>query len=398
MGQNPSGDIIAGENIMFLCDEASGKYLDDVMSALAGNRAGGAKLVLFGNPIRATGEFADAFGAKADFYETRRISSEESPNVKAGKVVIPGLATRDWVEEQIAEYGGRDSPFFKMRVLGQHVTAAEGAIFPAIMLEGAVAAWKALRDPQTGMHFVPPSGPIVISIDPAGESGDYDESTFCVRCGNDVLELYARRGLSADAHVVEALALMDRYKSVQPIGLMRIVIDAAGDVGARVRGSFIAHRTAHPESHDAFAITYVQSGNRAERDPTRYQTVRDEMAAVLSDWLRRGGAIPDHAKLKVELSLFAWIPHVTNRAKATPKEGRGGLREQLGGRSCDFADALMLSTWAPVDHSEELEARLRGASVEMSRVYDAPLSGYSRDSVLDPYESAFGNPRGRSRR
>lgn len=336
---------IAGENILLLADEASGQYLDDIMGALAGNRAGGAKIVLFGNPIRSTGEFADAFGAKADFYETRRISSEESPNVKAGKVVIPGLATRDWVEEQIAEYGGRDSPFFLMRVLGRHVTTAEGAIFPPVALEAAVAAWKALRDPQTGMHFVRPSGSLVISIDPAGETGDHDESAFCVRCEYDVLELYTRRGLSADAHVVEALALIDRHRHVQPDGPVRVVIDAAGDVGARARGAFIAYRNAHPDSREAFVVTYVQSGNRAERDPTRYQTVRDEMAAVLADWLRQGGAIPDHAKLKVELSLFAWIRHVTNRAKATPKEGRGGIREQLGGRSCDLADALMLSTW-----------------------------------------------------
>ena len=92
---------------------------------MAGNSAGGAHRILFGNPLRNIGEFASAFGTKADFYAaTRRISSEESPNVKAGRIVIPGLATRDWIEEQLAEYG-LDSPFYKMRVLGQHIALVQ---------------------------------------------------------------------------------------------------------------------------------------------------------------------------------------------------------------------------------------------------------------------------------
>jgi phage terminase large subunit len=387
---------IAGENVVILGDEASGEYLDKIMGALAGNRAGGARFALFGNPIRSTGEFAEAFGAKSDFYETRRISSEESPNVTAGKVVIPGLATAAWVEEQIAEYGGRESPFFLMRVLGRHVTAAEGAIFPAVVLEAAVGAWKALRDPESGTHFDPPSGPLVIALDPAGESGDYDESSFCVRCDYDVLELYTRRGLSADAHVAEVLGLLERHRRARPSVRARVMLDAAGDVGARVRGAFIAYRAAHPEAFDAFAISYVQSGNRAERDPGRYQTVRDEMAAVLADWFRHGGGIPDDPKLKIELSRFAWIRHVTDRAKATPKEGRGGLREQLGGRSCDRADAVMLSTWAPVDRSAEMDEQLRTRPASVERVYDA-LPGFAAGGALDIYESDFTDPRRRGR-
>jgi hypothetical protein len=337
---------IAGESIIILGDEASGEYLDRITGALAGNRAGGAKFVLFGNPIRSTGEFADAFGAKADFYETRRISSEESPNVKAGRIVIPGLATRDWVEEQLAEYGGRSSPFFKMRVLGQHVRSEEGSIFPPVVLEAAVEAWKALRDPESRTHFRAPEGPLVVSVDPAGESGTGDHSAFCIRCETDVLELFTRRGLSPDEHVSEVLSAIGRHKRGHDHEIVRVVLDAAGDIGARVRGSFLAYRSAHPEAADRFAVIYVQSGNRAERDPVRYQTVRDEMAAVLADWFRHGGAIPDDPRLKIELSRFQWIRHVTNRAKATPKEGSGGIREQLG-RSPDLADALMLATWAP---------------------------------------------------
>lgn len=337
---------IAGENILILADEASGDYFDKIYGAMAGNRAGGAKMVLFGNPIRSSGEFAAAFETKADFYVTRKISSEETPNVKKGRVVIPGLATRDWIEEQVSEWGGRDSPFFKMRVLGQFVSIAEGQIFQPGLLEEATTRWKELRDPDTGAHYTAPSGPLVISVDPAGESGSGDDSVFMARRGNDVLELYARRGLSPDAHVAEASGLVDRYR--HPGETATIALDAEGDVGARVRGAFIANeevcaRRDGPQSL-AFRVKYIRSGKRAERDPERYNMVRDEMCAACVDWLQRGGAIPDDTKLKIELSRYAWLRHVSDRAKATSKDGPGGLREQLG-RSPGRADALMLSTW-----------------------------------------------------
>ena len=341
---------IAGENIIILADEASGDYFDKILGAMAGNRAGGAKMVLFGNPIRSVGEFADAFEKKSEFYVTRKISSEETPNVKLGKMVIPGLATRDWVEEQAAEWGGRDSPFFKMRVAGQFVSVAEGQIFQPGLLEEATKRWKDLRDPETGQHYAPPSGQLVVAVDPAGESGDRDDSVFLARRGNDVLELYTRRGLSPDAHVAEVLGLIDRYRHGTEI--VPVMHDAAGDIGAKVRGAFITHVQSHPNSPNIFWVRHVQSGQRAQRDPERYQMVRDEMCAACADWLQRGGAIPDDAKLKLELSRFAWLRHVTDRAKATSKDGPGGLREQLGW-SPGRADVLMLSTWVRADGSPD---------------------------------------------
>ena len=336
---------IAGENILILADEASGEYFTKITGAMAGNRAGGAKLVAFGNPLGADGEFFDAFDRKRDFYVTRRISSEDSPNVKAGKIVIPGLATRDWVEEQLAEYGGRDSPFFKMRVLGQHVTVSDGQIYPPTLLELAVERWKVLRDIDSGSHLAAPAGSLVVSIDPAGDSGEGDSSVFMCRRGMDVLELYERIGLTPDAHVRGGIGLVDRYR--HPAETATIVVDAAGDVGARVRGAFLAEQERRHSLGQlgAWELKLVQGGFRAERDENRYMTVRDEMCAALLDWLQSGGAIPDHAKLKYELSKFAWLKHVSGKAKATPKDGPGGLREKLG-RSPGFADVLMLSTWA----------------------------------------------------
>jgi phage terminase large subunit len=333
---------IAGKSLWIFADESSGRYLDKLVGAMAGNRAGGAHMALFGNPIRSTGAFAEAFGAKADFYETRRYSSEETPNVKAGRIVIPGLATRDWIEEQAAEYGGRSSPFYRMRVLGQHVTAADGAIFPADLIEDRAAAWRALRNPETGDHFASPDGPLVISVDPA-EAPDGDEAGFMVRRGNDILEMYGRKGLSPDAHVAEVIGLLGRYRF--PVENVPVMIDAAGDVGARVKAAFVVFQASNADSWKQFRTVFVQSGQKAQRDPDNYLQVRDEMAAACLSWLQDGGCIPDDPKLKTELSRYGWLRNVANKNKCTPKDGPGGLREQLG-RSPTYADLLMLSTWA----------------------------------------------------
>lgn len=384
---------IAGENILIIADEASGDYLDKIMGAMTGNRAGGARFLLLGNPIRAEGEFFEAFNLKKDFYVTRRISSEETPNVKEDRVVIPGLATRGWVAEQEAIYG-RDSPFFKMRILGEHVFASEGQIFPYAMLEESSQRWKALRHPDTGNHLATPSGPLVISCDPA-ESAMGDDAVFMVRRGHDVLELYPRRGINADGHVLEVMGIANRYR--HPGEMVTFVLDAEGDVGARVKGAFIAYIEArrHDRVNEWLAMRYIRTSKKAERDPDRYLMVRDELAAACRDWFEGGGCIPDDAKLKIELSRFAWLPHVSGRAKCTSKDGPGGLRSQLG-RSPGRADVLMLSTWVRPDVPLPIERAPSPATTPQQALaqLQQPQPG-NRAAAWDPYAALrqFYNPR-----
>src|SRR5204862_354817 len=106
---------ISGRNLLYILDEASG-IPDEIYEAIEGNRAGGARVVLLGNPTKTTGEFFDAFHAKARFYKTITVSSEQTPNVVTGRDEIPGLATRAWIEEKREEWRP-DSALYKVRVL-----------------------------------------------------------------------------------------------------------------------------------------------------------------------------------------------------------------------------------------------------------------------------------------
>jgi phage terminase large subunit len=105
---------VSGKNLFYIVDEASGVG-DPIYEAIEGNRAGGARVLLIGNPTRTEGEHFEAFHSKSKFYKTIRISSEETPNVVEGREVIPGLCERAWVEEKREEWGV-ESALYKIRV------------------------------------------------------------------------------------------------------------------------------------------------------------------------------------------------------------------------------------------------------------------------------------------
>jgi hypothetical protein len=114
---------ISGSNLLYLVDEASG-VPDLIFEAIEGNRAGGAKLVLMGNGTKNSGEFFEAFTSKQAHYKTIRVSSETTPNVMRGEVVIPGLATSEWIAEKRLEWG-EESALYRVRVRGEHATNEE---------------------------------------------------------------------------------------------------------------------------------------------------------------------------------------------------------------------------------------------------------------------------------
>jgi hypothetical protein len=114
---------------------------------------------MFSNGTKNEGEFFEAFTSKQNYYHTIRVSSEETPNVVSGEVLIPGLATREWVEEKKIEWG-EDSALYKIRVKGEHAIHEEGRIFSVHLIGQAEARWA----------ITPDAGRLFVGLDPAGES------------------------------------------------------------------------------------------------------------------------------------------------------------------------------------------------------------------------------------
>jgi len=318
---------ISGQNLFYILDEASG-IPDAIFEAIEGNRAGGARVLMTSNPTRTDGAFFDAFHDKARFYKTVSVSSEESPNVIAGREIIPGLALREWVEEKREEWG-EDSPLFKVRVKGEFCLGEDGKIMSLHAITESEARWVETRG----------EGRLQLGLDPAGETGSGDETACVWRRGKKVLGLVALRGLSPEAHVVHVAGLISthRVRGERPL----VVCDKNG-LGAK-----ICRLLRERGEEDGFDVVGVSSSDKAIREPKRYWHMRDELHANAAQWIRDGGALLEDAKLAKELHAPSWIQMVNGPSKVTPKIDI----KKLLGRSPDRGDAFLLSVWEPTSYA-----------------------------------------------
>lgn len=345
---------ISGRNLLYIVDEASGVG-DDIFEAIEGNRAGGARIVMFSNGTRNEGEFYEAFTSKSAYYHTMRVSSEETPNAISGEVLIPGLATREWIEEKKVEWG-EDSPLYRVRIKGEHAVHEEGRIFSVHAIGQAEARWS----------ITPPAGRLHVGLDPAGESGLGDESMFAPRRGLKLLGLKGNRGLNAEGHLSHLLKLLTELRLPREVPV--VVLDREGPIGTKLFRLLGDHLERYPHT---FELVGVRASDRASRTPTVYDRMRDELAANLEAWFRDGGAIVEDTRLAAELHCLEWKTAPNGRIKLLGKD----QIKKLIGRSPDRYDALALSCWEP------LSLREHQAS---GHIADDP---FEQEHIIDPYSA-----------
>lgn len=307
---------ISGSELLFIIDEASG-IEESIFEAIEGNRAGGARAVLLGNPTQTSGEFYAAFHEKRQFYHTVHISSEETPNVKAGKMLIPGLATADWVAEKLVEWG-RDSPLFDVRVAGNFPCQGPDTIIGLALVESAAERWKNTEG----------EGRLEIGVDVA-RFGD-DESVVQPVRGLKALEPTMIQ--SMDTVFVAGKVLEIAHKLRKPNEVPRIKVDGIG-IGAGVVDML-------RQSKDV-EVAEVNVSESAYNDD--YANLRSELWFGARDWLKSGGAIPPNAE-KLKGELVAPKYGFTPRGKIVV-EPKDQIKKRLK-RSPDCADALCLAVHA----------------------------------------------------
>lgn len=324
---------VSGANLLYIIDEASG-VPDLLFEAIEGNRAGGAKIILFSNPTQTTGEFFRAFSkAKAKFYHCIAISSEETPNCITGENVIPGLATRKWVEEKKLEWGVT-SALYKVRVKGEFASESSNAVVSLALCDHAASLWET----SEGL------GRLHAGVDVA-RTGD-DESIVAIRRGHKVIALRTLDLPEGAAHSPQwamifaerAIEIVEEYRTPrEQKPLVKIDAIGVGDAVYQLLASL-------PRFADRIEAVSVVAFDRAPGElASRYERVRDCMWFGMRDWMREGGTIPDDGKLQEELIAPEVILHASGLMRVTPKDD---LRDALK-RSTDRADAVMLSIWSP---------------------------------------------------
>lgn len=325
----------AGENIMFLVDEASG-VPQIIFNALKGNLAGGGKLILFGNPTRNEGEMYDAFyprKGKESEYKTLRVSSLDTPNVvnayePGDPRIIKGLSTKAWCEARAREWGV-DSAQYKIRVLGQHALGEDGRLISIALIMACEQRWLDAED----------DGALYIGLDPAGAEGSNDESGFAARRAKRCLEVGARRGLDDDDHLSLVLELIAKHGTLGECAIVNVDSDGVGS------GTLSRLRQYEASNPGVFKVFGIKGSHPARREPQVYDTTRDELGAFLARWLRSGAGIPEDIMLSAEMHCYELTTRLVGkkgeRSKITPKET---IKKALG-RSPDRCNALELAVW-----------------------------------------------------
>ncbi len=351
---------IRGAEMLLIADEASG-IEDEIFHVIDGNTAGGAKLLLTGNPTKSRGYFRESI--RSPRFRCVKLSATRSPNVVSGQNLVKGLATREWVEERKREWG-EDSPLYKIHVLGEVVEFEEGRLFTAELIAAAESVWRETK----------PTGRLVIGVDPAGSSGDGDESAFVPRRGNKVLAINARRGLNEDAHIIEILGLIAIHRG-DSTETPQVIVDRDGYIGARVYAALSAYQSQHP---NVFTLVGIRGGEKAHRKPLEIDRVRDEVWLNLFDAFRNGLAIPEDLRLSRELSALKTEQHISGRTKVTSKDD---LRRELG-RSPDRADALALAMWDQRTYRAEDFVAHAPSKVD---AYEVFAVSHDPGAVFNPY-------------
>ena len=334
----------SGPALLFLVDEASG--VDEIIyEAIRGNTAGGskddptavAKVVLTGNPILTSGTFYESFHRQAGLWTPFHISSMDTPNVQLGRVVVPGLATQEYIDESEAAFGGREGPLWDIRIAGDFPRGGTNTIITVRMVEAAHELYRKWLD-NPGPHV----RGLSIGVDVA-RFGDDDSVSTALR-GKLHVDTVAENGL--DTLPVANMVVKQIERLRQPGDpLPEVKVDVIG-YGAGVASIL---RAARNKNGDPIANVVEVNASERSADPANYPNIRSQLWFDLARWLDDGGML-DPGDMSLTGELVA-PTYKVNQAGQQEVEKKDSFKKRLK-RSPDRADALALAVHQPVQCGE----------------------------------------------
>jgi len=289
------------ENLLFCLDEASG--IADIVFEVAEGALStpGARVLMTGNPTRASGYFFDSHHSQRSHFRTMKVPCAESSRVAP-----------DYIE-RMGRYG-IDSNIYRVRVLGEFPLSDEDAVIPLEWVESAVD-----RDIKVI------EGPIAWGLDVARFG---DARTALAKRQQNHLLAEIKDWRQKDTMQVSGI-LKREYEEALParpadifidvIGIGAGVVDRTKEMGLPVRGINVGEQ---PAIKDQFA---------------RY---RDELWWRGREWFEsRDVCIPNHSELIAELSTVKYEILSTGKIQVHSKERM--RRDKMP--SPDLADAFLLT-------------------------------------------------------
>ena len=295
------------DNLLFVCDEASG--IDEVIFEVAQGALSteGARIILFGNPTKTEGYFYRCFNLLRDSYKTYTVSCYDSTRVN-----------QQYIDDCIKEYG-QDSNFFKVRVLGEFPDSGDMQFISTADVDACI------QHSDSTFHAFP----IQMGLDIA-RHGD-DSSVLVVRQGRRVhlVERYKIDDLTTLASKVSEVIKKNP-------GIQQLAIDTVG-MGIGVYD--ILRKWGYDD-----ILQSVNAGERAG-NPNRYVNKRAEMWNKMRLAIKETIDIPDDPDLKQDLIGLEYDYDMKQRLQLEKKSDM----KKRGLSSPDSADALALTYAFDID-------------------------------------------------
>jgi hypothetical protein len=315
--------------VLFIVTEAQGVEGHAWDAAFAVATGAADHILALGNPLNPDGRFYQACRPGSGWHSIR-VPASEIPNVRAGRVVVPGLLTQEGIDRMVSEYGA-ESGYVTARVHAEFPEESEEGLFRRSWLDEAAQRWGDGELEELAAGEVP-----VASLDPARFGPD--ASVLAWGQGPVV------RGFESWPGRLDTMQLADKVEKAlrswgfrprpretewrSPPAHGRLVVDEVG-VGGGVT-DVLRDR--------GWSVTGF-NGGAAAKDRERYFNLRAESYWTVARKLERGElALPRDEELFSELLALRWRPTPAGQVQL---ESKSDLKARIG-RSPDRSDALSM--------------------------------------------------------
>jgi phage terminase large subunit len=294
--------------VTIILDEATG--VDPLIWEAAEGLAIGPndKFLAIGNPTDPSSDFKRV--CDSPLWNVVRLNSEEHPNVVTGEIVVPGAVTREWIEERLIEYGGRDTALYRARVLGLFPEQGDDMLISLADVERAQFRWSQ-----------PVGEPASLGADIARFGSDETVEIEIYEDGNVAMpKTHVGQNTMATAGSVKANGA--KRKAVDDAGLGGGVTDRLRELGIAV-------------------IAY--NAGESPLDKERFLNRRAETWWMIREALKADEInLPPDNKLAADLTNIKYSYTSKGQIKLESKEE---VKKRLG-RSPDRGDALAIALFA----------------------------------------------------
>jgi hypothetical protein len=287
------------DKVVLMVDEASA-LPSEIFDTLYGTLSSGdTSFILVSNPVRSEGSFYNLFQDDRNSWKKLTFTSFGSPNVD-----------KDWIEE-IKEYYGEDSDFYRMRVLGEFPFMSESQFISNEQVQGAVSR---ILHPSAYQNF-----PRILGVDVARFGSD--SSVIADRQGPKLHNLLAFKGLDT---VQFSQKILEYYRTAN---YSSVAVDGIG-IGAGVVDQLKRFN---------LPVVDVNVSNRSS-DPKTYFNLRTQLYGEVKNWLQSAD-IPNDSELIDDLVS---INYSYNGKLQMILESKKDMKKR-GKKSPDKGDAVALT-------------------------------------------------------